>query len=62
MVYYSMVTFRRYTKLNFVCVFDAQNFMEHIDAIDNGVDVASTPVNYDVSTHLSSRVAALAPR
>lgn len=36
--------------------------MEHIDAIDNGVDVASGPLKYDVSSHLSARVARLNPR
>lgn len=36
--------------------------MEHIDAIDNGVDIAAGPLNYDVSSHLSARVAALNPR
>lgn len=39
-----------------------QNFMEHIDAIDNGVDVAEGPLKYDVSSHLSARVATLNPR
>lgn len=47
----------------FVWLFaEIQTFVEHIDAIDNGVDVADTPVKYDVSTHLSARVAALNPK
>lgn len=36
-------------------------FMEHIDAIDNGVAIADTPANYHISTSLSSRVGALNP-
>ncbi|CAM9685553.1 unnamed protein product [Ascophyllum nodosum] len=38
-----------------------KNFLEHIDAIDNGVDVSSGPLKYDVSSHLSARVSRLNP-
>jgi len=36
-------------------------FMEHIDAIDNGVAIADTPNKYHISTDLSSRVGRLNP-
>lgn len=36
-------------------------FVEHIDAIDNGIPVASGDLNYSVSSTLSSRVGALNP-
>ncbi|CAH0478523.1 unnamed protein product [Peronospora belbahrii] len=44
-----------------------KNFIEHIDGIDNGVEVASAgdaklTYNYQVSTNLSSRVSYLNPR
>ncbi|KAF4315528.1 hypothetical protein BBO99_00009112 [Phytophthora kernoviae] len=41
-----------------------KNFIEHIDGIDNGVEVASGggSLNYQVSTSLSSRVGYLNPR
>ncbi|TDH64763.1 hypothetical protein CCR75_009686 [Bremia lactucae] len=45
-----------------------KNFIEHIDGIDNGVEVATAPegamltYNYQVSTSLSSRVSYLNPR
>ena len=39
-----------------------QDFMEHIDAIDNGVEVADAPMKYRVSTTLSSRVGHLVPQ
>lgn len=39
-----------------------QDFMEHIDAIDNGVEVADAPLKYRVSTTLSSRVGHLVPQ
>lgn len=38
-----------------------KNFIEHIDAIDNGVAIADTPPKYHVSTSLSSRVGRLNP-
>lgn len=40
-----------------------KNFIEHIDGIDNGVDVSSTggPLNYNVTTTLSNRVSHLNP-
>ncbi|DAZ96240.1 TPA: hypothetical protein N0F65_012543 [Lagenidium giganteum] len=40
-----------------------KNFIEHIDGIDNGVSVSSVegPLNYNVSTSLSSRVGFLNP-
>lgn len=40
-----------------------KNFIEHIDGIDNGVEVSSTggPLNYQVSTTLSNRVGYLNP-
>ena len=33
-----------------------QRFVEHIDGQDNGVEVADGPLNYKISTDLSSRV------
>ncbi|CAN0572429.1 unnamed protein product, partial [Laminaria digitata] len=36
--------------------------LEHIDGIDNGVEVAEGPLSYDVSSHLSARVGKLNPR
>lgn len=35
-----------------------KNFIEHIDGIDNGVDISSTggPLNYTITTSLSNRV------
>ncbi|KAG7384601.1 hypothetical protein PHYBOEH_009406 [Phytophthora boehmeriae] len=41
-----------------------KNFVEHIDGIDNGVEVAANggSLNYQVSTSLSSRVGYLNPR
>ena len=38
-----------------------EGFMEHIDAIDNGVSIADTPSKYHVSTTLSNRVGYLNP-
>src|SRR5690606_4379647 len=38
-----------------------KNFMEEIDAIDNGVEVAEGPLRYKVSTTLSQRVGRLNP-
>jgi uncharacterized UPF0160 family protein len=40
-----------------------KNFVEHIDGIDNGVDVSSTggPLNYQITTTLSNRVGYLNP-
>lgn len=38
-----------------------QNFIEEIDAIDNGVPIASEEPRYKIRTHLSSRVARLNP-
>ena len=38
-----------------------KGFMEHIDAIDNGVSIADGPLKYHVSTSLSSRVGGLNP-
>lgn len=38
-----------------------KDFMEHIDAIDNGVSVAEGEIKYHVSTTLSSRVGRLNP-
>ena len=38
-----------------------KDFMEHIDAIDNGVSIADTPSKYHVSTTLSARVGELNP-
>jgi uncharacterized UPF0160 family protein len=37
------------------------DFMEHIDAIDNGRSIADTPPHYHVSTTLSARVGHLNP-
>ena len=37
-------------------------FIEHIDGIDNGVEVSDGPLNYKISTNLSSRVAYLNPQ
>ena len=37
-------------------------FVEHVDAIDNGIEVADGPLKYSVSTTLSSRVGSLNPR
>ncbi|CAM9910898.1 unnamed protein product, partial [Phaeothamnion confervicola] len=41
-----------------------KNFMEHIDAIDNGIEVCADGdmPRYSISTHLSGRVAHLNPR
>jgi len=36
-----------------------KNFMEHIDAIDNGIDVSDGEIKYRISTSLSSRVGRL---
>ena len=36
-------------------------FIEHIDAIDNGIEVADGPLRYAVTTNLSARVGALNP-
>lgn len=38
-----------------------KNFVEHVDAIDNGVAVAEGTIKYNVSTTLSSRVGHLNP-
>lgn len=38
-----------------------KHFVEHIDGIDNGVEVAEGTLSYDVSTHLSARVGKLNP-
>lgn len=38
-----------------------KNFMEHIDAIDNGVTVADAELKYHISTTLSARVGHLNP-
>jgi uncharacterized UPF0160 family protein len=38
-----------------------KNFIEHIDGIDNGIEVAAAPFNYAVSTTLSARVGHLNP-
>ncbi|CAN0414650.1 unnamed protein product, partial [Hapterophycus canaliculatus] len=39
-----------------------KNFVEHIDGIDNGVDVAKgAELSYDISSHLSARVGQLNP-
>jgi uncharacterized UPF0160 family protein len=38
-----------------------KGFVEHIDGIDNGVEVADGPLKYNVSTTLSNRVSYLAP-
>jgi uncharacterized UPF0160 family protein len=38
-----------------------KNFVEHVDAIDNGVTVADGELKYHVSTTLSSRVGQLNP-
>ncbi|CAM9313090.1 unnamed protein product [Ectocarpus sp. 6 AP-2014] len=39
-----------------------KNFVEHIDGIDNGVDVAKgADLSYDISSHLSARVGQLNP-
>lgn len=38
------------------------DFIEHIDGIDNGVDIASGELNYQISTTLSSRVSYFNPR
>jgi len=38
-----------------------KNFIEHIDAIDNGVPIADTPPKYFISTTLSARVGYLNP-
>ena len=37
-------------------------FVEHIDAIDNGIAVSEGPLRYQISTTLSSRVGNLNPR
>ncbi|ETV88617.1 hypothetical protein, variant 2 [Aphanomyces astaci] len=39
-----------------------KGFVEHIDGIDNGVEVASGPSNYAITTSLSARVGYLNPR
>eukprot|EP00904_Undaria_pinnatifida_P009525 jgi/Undpi1/5702/HiC_scaffold_2.g00976.m1 len=39
-----------------------KHFVEHIDGIDNGVDVAGGALKYDISSHLSARVGVLNPR
>eukprot|EP01027_Heterolobosea_sp_BB2_P007177 GEZU01010699.1.p1 GENE.GEZU01010699.1~~GEZU01010699.1.p1 ORF type:complete len:310 (+),score=81.49 GEZU01010699.1:345-1274(+) len=39
-----------------------KSFIEHIDGIDNGIEVSSGPLNYKITTHLPSRVGALNPR
>jgi uncharacterized UPF0160 family protein len=38
-----------------------KGFIEHIDGIDNGVEVAEGPMNYRITTTLSSRVSFLNP-
>ena len=38
-----------------------KGFMEHIDAIDNGISVAESPSRYHVSTTLSDRIHLLSP-
>lgn len=38
-----------------------KNFVEHVDAIDNGIAVADAPLKYNISTTLSSRVGSLNP-
>jgi uncharacterized UPF0160 family protein len=38
-----------------------QGFIEHIDAIDNGIPVSDTPPKYHISTTLSNRVGDLNP-
>ncbi|XP_076355167.1 MYG1 exonuclease isoform X2 [Tachypleus tridentatus] len=38
-----------------------ENFMEEIDAIDNGISTHDEPPRYHISTHLSSRVSYLNP-
>lgn len=38
-----------------------KGFIEHIDAIDNGIEVSDGPLKYDVSSDLSSRVGRLYP-
>lgn len=38
-----------------------KNFMEHVDAIDNGVSVAEGEIKYHVSTTMSARVGMLNP-
>lgn len=38
-----------------------KNFIEHIDAIDNGIAIADTPPKYYISTTLSARVGYLNP-
>ncbi|CAK4080952.1 unnamed protein product [Aphanomyces euteiches] len=39
-----------------------RGFIEHIDGIDNGVEVATGTTNYSITTSLSSRVGYLNPR
>ncbi|ETW09159.1 hypothetical protein H310_01592 [Aphanomyces invadans] len=39
-----------------------KGFVEHIDGIDNGVEVASGTTNYSITTSLSARVGYLNPR
>ncbi|KAJ0406638.1 hypothetical protein ATCC90586_006138 [Pythium insidiosum] len=38
-----------------------KNFIEHIDGIDNGVEIAAGPLKYQMSTTLSARVGFLNP-
>lgn len=38
-----------------------EGFMEHIDAIDNGIEVADGPLRYKISSTLSNRVSRLNP-
>jgi len=38
-----------------------EDFMEHIDGIDNGVAVSDGPINYKVESHLSARIGRLNP-
>ena len=38
-----------------------QGFIEHIDGIDNGVELSTGELNYQITTNLSSRVAYLNP-
>lgn len=37
-------------------------FIEHIDAIDNGISVSDGPIKYNISTTLSNRVGYLNPQ
>jgi uncharacterized UPF0160 family protein len=39
-----------------------KGFVEHVDAIDNGIEVADGPLRYNVSTTMSARVGHLNPR